>query len=665
MKAELARLFSVQQRTPIIVIAIGVVFFIYGLAAGAAVAPSAMAALLLVGSTLPIIAAVGIGRTARNIPFIMGLMAVGLVGLGVVTTLARLGGVSPGGMIAIYMAIGLVAFFASAVYAPPATVRQGGTHHRLEVAGIVLSLILTSVLLVYSFRMGAGVVPAAFYGVDNSYHLGIVHMLTTEDIYPPRSLTFVGQMGAYHYATLDGVAMLARYSGLPTHTAMFLFGGSVLALGTAGLCWAIARHLSDGWLALPIAAMLYFATYFHYSMRFVRRVFKSIYWLASGKTDEALPLTIHPGHLITQAGILMVLFCLYLILTRRDLFGRFLAGAVAATSVLIKAQYFVTLCIWLACVGGLEFLQGRPWRASLADATRLALRHSLYLLFAALLGWILLRIGSFDNTGRELRIALLADSYAAKNIVQTFRSAWIYFVPGVLALAFARGRGLNFIALLGIALALAPLSAVAVTSLGTPGSTETDFNWFQIALPSTLGFALCASAILAGAWPHVGRIGRPIVALAIVAAVGTQILRQPLMAIDTALHPSHGEEAVDNTDIIPALRAIPVPGSLLVTNDLRSPAEDYKRPDRQPQIPAIYGHQGFLITPAYDNYLPEVKDKKAAQELLRLEKWDPRIAEAARRYGWTHFLVHKLAPYPKDLPLQKLYDSDRYAVYRF
>jgi hypothetical protein len=61
--------------------------------------------------------------------------------------------------------------------------------------------------------------------------------------------------------------------------------------------------------------------------------------------------------------------------------------------------------------------------------------------------------------------------------------------------------------------------------------------------------------------------------------------------------PASGNDFVDNRSLAEALAVIPTHGTIIVTNDLRYPAGNFTRDDRQMQIPALFGHQAFAVNP--------------------------------------------------------------------
>src|SRR5437763_14794214 len=101
--------------------------------------------------------------------------------------------------------------------------------------------------------------------------------------------------------------------------------------------------------------------------------------------------------------------------------------------------------------------------------------------------------------------------------------------------------------------------------------------------------------------------------------------------------PDSGHEFADNRTIAAALAAIPVNRSIIVTNDLRYPTDNFGRDDRQMQIPALFGHQAFSANFAYE----PIEERRPLQQLLQRPDWSDAILTAARDHHWTHFLIRK------------------------
>lgn len=129
-------------------------------------------------------------------------------------------------------------------------------------------------------------------------------------------------------------------------------------------------------------------------------------------------------------------------------------------------------------------------------------------------------------------------------------------------------------------------------------------------------------------------------------------------------HPERGHEFVDNRALGAALAVIPVENTVIVTNDLRYPAEGFSRGNRQMQIPALFGHQAFAVNYAYEAYAFS-RDRMPLQKLLESPEWSDAILEAAKANRWTHLLIRRDYVHPKSIPLPSIFESDLYSVYRF
>jgi hypothetical protein len=128
--------------------------------------------------------------------------------------------------------------------------------------------------------------------------------------------------------------------------------------------------------------------------------------------------------------------------------------------------------------------------------------------------------------------------------------------------------------------------------------------------------------------------------------------------------PEYGHEYVDNRPLAEALATIPVNGSVIVTNDFRYPAENYTKDLRQAQFPALFGHQAYAINFVYERY-PDSRKRLALQQRFRNPEWDPELERIAGRLGWTHLVIRRAAPHPKEIPLPLVFENEAYQVYEF
>jgi hypothetical protein len=202
----------------------------------------------------------------------------------------------------------------------------------------------------------------------------------------------------------------------------------------------------------------------------------------------------------------------------------------------------------------------------------------------------------------------------------------------------------------------------AVTDDRIPGDVllETNFNQINDSLIISAGLltALLICALL---------FKKKYYTIIISYSVVFIVLCLPIMHIFTLSwrfyhNPETGHEYVDNTAIADALKAIPIQNSIIVTNDFRYPADNYKRDLRQMQIPALFGHQCYACNFKYQIY-EESSRRLKQQRLLSLSNWQSRLGRVAINNDWTHLLIHKKYLHPSNIPYSVLKENDQYIVY--
>jgi hypothetical protein len=123
-----------------------------------------------------------------------------------------------------------------------------------------------------------------------------------------------------------------------------------------------------------------------------------------------------------------------------------------------------------------------------------------------------------------------------------------------------------------------------------------------------------------------------------------------------------GHEYVNDTPLAECLRKIPVAGTLLVTNDLRYPANNFWRSMMQMQIPGIFGHRMYAGNLRWEKYFVDenrfgFQDSLIAGDLETIERH-------AETLGWTHGVLFKRKPFVRgDWPV--LCENDEVLIVEF
>jgi hypothetical protein len=122
----------------------------------------------------------------------------------------------------------------------------------------------------------------------------------------------------------------------------------------------------------------------------------------------------------------------------------------------------------------------------------------------------------------------------------------------------------------------------------------------QITHPATFLVHAFALSLASKRWPYLGRPRRVAFVLAVALVTAPVVIAAISYSSRLLRIPESGHEFADNRTLAQALAIIPTSGSIIVTNDLWYPADNFGRDGRQMQIPALIGHQAFSANFSYE-----------------------------------------------------------------
>jgi hypothetical protein len=531
------------------------------------------------------------------------------------------------------------------------------------IAALILALILVSPIAITFLYMAPGSFPPVFYNVDTPPVLEKVHGLVIGNTYPPESLSNVGARRTYHYGTQAMAALISRSSGLLPHHALFLIVLPLLTIGVIAAAFAAARHVSP---ALPrsVTVPLLLISTPSLSATFWGRFGPQLWTAASSRA-------------FSIDGIVGD-YALWGILSNeaKNVGGDFIvlasvAGIAAASSMgwrlpvlLIGSAIFVKTPAGVALLAG--FMLADAWRAVIARR----LLPSPEMLIAGMV-FLATLVAFFPASSEPNFRVVLSPLYHLRGIVSSgslpgvvFDVLWL-LLPALIVLT-ARIEDPEKRSAPFLLMGLAPILVVNITGLEhiaeTGGGAGDD--WLQIlhSVPFLLhAFAL---SLVSRRWARLGRRRRAVVLLTMALAIVPVATAAARYSVLLLRNPEGGHEFVDNRSLAAALAVIPTKGTVIVTNDLRYPAQNFSRDDRQMQIPALFGHQAFAVNYAYE-VVPSARERRELQRLLQQPAWSDRILEAARTHRWTHLVIRKDYVHPAPIPLAQIFENELYAVFRF
>ena len=531
-------------------------------------------------------------------------------------------------------------------------------------AAILIGVIAAAPVIIASMRMGAGEFPPVFFNVDSSYFLEKVHALARTSIYPPESLGVAGGRATYHFGTHAIAALISRASGIAPHHALFLVVLPLLTCGIVAAAFVLSRSLAPQ-LPLVVAIPMLLTAAPTLWMPFWK-AFGPLLWQTVSSGGSDLLSTISSSYelwgIATNNG--QNLATTFLTLAA-------LAGGVMApvrgwrlpvfligSAVIFKAPTGVALASGFTIAQMCRALTERTLRPLMAVAGVFALFGFIYFAF-----WIAPSLPVEYKT--ELAPFFHLRFLAERERVGAFFADLVWlFAPALVLLPF-KPSSAHLRSLPLLMFAVTPLIVVnTLQAVDLRPGFGIDQNWPQVLMPVPLLIHAFVLSVAAARWARLTLVARTAFLALVALAVAPPLWVAGRYSHVLIVQPEAGHEYVDNRPIAAALRAIPVRDSLIVTNDLRYPAEGFARDLRQMQIPALFGHQAFAVNYVYESY-PFSRSRYDLQKLLQSEQWTGAIDDAARMNGWTHLLIRKDYMHPAAIPLDRLFDSELYAVYQF
>jgi hypothetical protein len=537
--------------------------------------------------------------------------------------------------------------------------RRGGV-----VTGALAAVVL-SPIVISAIRMAPGDFPPVFYNVDTPYFLEKVHALVNTSTYPPESLSNDGGRPFYHFGIHGITALISRSSTLAPHHSLFLIVLPLLTGGVLAAAVAAAQGLSP---ALPSAVsvplLLISVPSFWYS--FWNSVGPPLWTAAASPSFVPLDTISQNYELWGVASIVghnigaqFVVLATLAALVAAPSRGWRLPVLLTGSAVIVKASTGIAL------VAG--FLLAQVWRSIAARRLRLLTPAlAVAVLFAAAYAAFLSAPTSPAAFRTEPFPLFHLNTLIERGALHGFGLdlAWL-FLPALMV-SLARIADPEKPSLSLLLLGIAPFIVVNVTRSidARPGGGGVTDDWLQILLPATFLLHAFVLSAVSRRWTRLGTGLRAAFVLVMALTILPPVFVAARYALVLIRDPERGHEFVDNRSLGEALAAVPTRGSIVVTNDLRYPAQEFDRDNRQMQIPALFGHQAFAVNYAYEKY-EFSSERRELQTLLQAPDWSAAIEESARTHRWTHLLIRKDYAHPAPIPLAPVFENELYAVFRF
>jgi hypothetical protein len=516
-------------------------------------------------------------------------------------------------------------------------------------AASALSLTAMLPIMLMGYYMATGSYAGVFFAVDSPYFLNQVHALMSTTEYPPPSFELYGYAWKYHYGVQALVAMISLVSDIKPHTVMFGIVVPLLQFLTYFLAYLlVAQVVRRGYGRYILFGVILIGAKHHILDYLDGDIIRDIV--------EVERYNFRYAHPPSVMGMVMTLATLYCVLNYQTRRLRIVATILVGLMPMVKIPY-----AFFAGAGYATFLIGRYVRRR----DRAFMVH----LFAAgalcVLSYYLLAAMPYGvQDVSKLEVFGFLDMIVQWQLV----TLSVYAALTLVLLPFAgRLRTTDQIRSLGLFVLGVFLLFFLLKFKGSNSRQVFDPAIVPIILfLVSIGLTSCGEGHK-HRWYCKGYVGVLLVAMipGLVSLVGhTYIL---------LTEPAEGHEYVSNASLGEVLSRIPTQGTLIVTNDLRYPAENYKREGRQFQFAGIFGHKNLATNFAYAyrgvskaEAMELTKVRKRIDSLFCGGRWAAEEVEALKEeYPITHLVIHKNHPHPEAIPLEKVYENEDYIVYAF
>ena len=494
-------------------------------------------------------------------------------------------------------------------------------------------------IIIQSFRMGSGKYPAEFYSVDTPYYLNFVYTLAKNNIWPITSLTNNGVIFNTHIGTSALASLLSLITEIPPHQVFLLILPLLFSVSLFFITYGIIFHIFSNFNNFLIK-YLFFLVFLFSTNHFV---FNDSSF--NNFNDIFFKIQNYQAHfplLTSLYGKLLILIWV------RSIF-----------SINRINNYFISF-IFISCT---LIIFKIPYAPLIIYGSILKLLFDYYIDIKKRYNIIFIFIILIANCFFYFQLTPNATNFASPTeiifypAIATFNlnliiSISIFLIPGVL---YYYTNNTNKLSKFFLYILIPPILFSCFFTIKNSNSPQ------LFALLPFFSFLFLVSTL-----NHTLLNKKLIYILLFI------ILIPPICSNINYVHvlfynKNNAHEYVDNRNLSTALLRIPLNGSVIATNDLFYPANNYARNNRQYQISSIFGHQQFAAD------LFSTAGSKAGLEynkeaLIVVEAIKGNITEklsfilSNRKTKITHFLLNKRQNYLKVKNNFILYNDTNYQI---
>jgi hypothetical protein len=492
--------------------------------------------------------------------------------------------------------------------------------------------------------MGTGDFPSEFYNTDSAAYLSLLQGFVKSPVYPPLNLEIVGASFKYHYGAIAFAAMFSKFALLKPHFALLTVIPCFCAAVFYATVYKIAKKImgTQGyWLPVLCTALSIVLIHFEINSFRVVRILRFIFNIEKyGKEFQMLSNVI---------AICLCAICVYIVLCMENWKQAIPLLFILPIIALVKVPF-------MPVVLGIVSL------------------YLIYLLVTKKAAWVYWLLPILILTTASIVVVFsLADNMSAvtgrgtNNVSIHFNTKILMgllyklsflLYPFVLILLNKQARNLKAFTLL--------LCSVAVV-FATGCLFEVDnADYNQVFSSVNVFFVLLIVPLTIAVLNKINAVVK-YSAWAVLVLPACIVLFSSFYYTKVLIRKRvNAHEYCNNQSIAAALKTVPVDKSILVTNDLRYPANGYARDNKQFQLTAIFGHQAFASSNYFVTKQTEDTYKTGLdiKRMLQQSTWNDSLNKILAQHNITHIIIHNSYPNPANVPFNKTFEGAGYTVYQ-
>ena len=538
--------------------------------------------------------------------------------------------------------------------------KKNHLNNKIDLIKYISIIIIILPNFIQSLYMGLGSYPNHFFSVDSGFHLANVYNFYYETEYPPKSLEVLGQEPfKYHFGIHALSAMISKFTSLPPHTIFLLIIPTIINFLLYSTIFEFFKQKRINPF-IPASSLIIFRFLSNQSIIDYLSIFIEKYkdYHFFNKHEYYFNIWNQPHNVLSLLMIVLIIHSL----SHAKKYYHFLTPLFIVTIIpLVKIPF--------APLFGLGFTFQILIKMFITKKHKLLIFPILALIFM-ITNYFIFAHNSFGHNNNiqnpltdlvSLSIGFNPSNISFRSIMKIF-TILIYFTGFLYLAIVANKKFLKIVKWEEFGFAIFPLFFILFVNFEPDHNLVTEIWQIPDPVDFICGLIFIKYTIEYLFFDYSKKI--KIIYLFFLITLIPGILSYFSYNYLLINHPSKGYEYCNNRKLGEILKKIPREGSILATNDIRYPANDYLRKNHNYAISGTLGHQSVCSNMRHISNSGKYMQNIKLIKLLGSNKWDEQIMQLCKTFKVTHIIIHKNYNYPKNIPFEKTFENSDYIIFQ-